>query len=361
MTAPSPLFDFDDAGALIAADIDGILRMSALGGAQIRATASAVDEHALDRLHDLHPRSVVLVGGDARSARAAELVVALLAAHATVPLVAAPTTPTWVGPLDVVVVAGDDAGDPALVESVAAGLRRSAEVVVDAPDEGPIRAAAAGRALLLSPRIHLPSAYALARHVAVFCAVLTAMAATRVRPHVPDLADLADAVDAESGRNHPSNEVFHNPAKALAVRMQSRRVALAGDSPVTVALARHGAEMLLLGAGLIATAAALPDALAARDRLLDTTTGTGEPYDPFFHDEQLDGPIPEAPVRVFVLSVDDDRRAAQRRAAALPDMELVSVVGETETRAVPPVVEQAVVLAARIEMAAAYLRLAGGR
>ena len=187
------------------------------------------------------------------------------------------------------------------------------------------------------------------------------MAATRVGAHVPDLAGLAEAVDAESGRNHPSNEVFHNPAKALAVRMQSRRVALAGDSPATVALARHGMEMLLLGAGMIATAAALPDVLAARDRLLATTTGTGEPYDPFFHDEQLDGPIPEAPVRVFVLSMDDDRRAAQRRAAALPDMELVSVVGETESRVVPPAVEQAVVLAARMEMAAAYLRLAGGR
>ncbi|MCK8670068.1 tobH protein [Rhodococcus sp. HM1] len=361
MTAPSPLFDFDDSSALIAADIDGILRMSALGGAQIRATASAVDEQALDRLHDLHPRSVVLVGGDARSARAAELVVAMLAAHATVPLVVAPTTPTWVGPLDVVVVAGDDAGDPTLVESVAAGLQRRAEVVVGAPDEGPIRAAVAGRALLLPPRIHLPSAYALARHVAVFCAVLTAMAATKVRSHVPDLAELADAVDNEAARNHPSNEVFHNPAKSLAVRMYSRRVALAGDSPATTSLARHGAEMLLLGAGMIAAAASLPDTLAARDRLVATTTGTGEPYDPFFHDEQLDGPIPEAPVRVFVLSTDDDRRAAQRRAAALPDMELVSVVGETESRAVPPVLEQALVLAARIEMAAAYLRLAGGR
>lgn len=361
MTAPSPLFDFDDAGALIAVDTDGILRMSALGGAQIRATAAAVDEHVLDRLHDVHPRSVVFVGSDARSARAAELVVALLSGCAAVPLVTAPTTPTWVGPLDVVVVAGDDAGDPALVESVAAGLQRSAEVVVDAPDEGPIRAATAGRAVLLPPRIRVPPAYALVRHVAVFCAVLTAMAATRVQAHVPELAGLADAVDAESNRNHPSNEVFHNPAKALAVRMQSRRVTLAGDAPATVALARHGAEMLLLGAGIVATAAALPDVLAARDRLSDTVIGTGEPYDPFFHDEQFDGPIPEAPVRVFVLSTDDDRRAVQRRAAALPDMELVSVVGEAESRTVPPPMEQAVVLAARMEMAAAYLRLAGGR
>src|SRR5690606_25846898 len=130
------------------------------------------------------------------------------------------TTPGWVGPLDVVVVSGNDAGDPVLVESVAAGLRRSAEVVVDVPDEGPIRAAAAGRAALLAPRIHVPVAYTLARHVAVFCAVLTAMAATRVQPHVPDLNAVADAVDAESAGNHPSNEVFHNPAKALAVRMQ---------------------------------------------------------------------------------------------------------------------------------------------
>ncbi|MGX7731973.1 tobH protein [Rhodococcus sp. 2H158] len=360
MTAPSSFLDLDDTDALIDADVDGILRFAALGGAQIRATAAAVDEQILDRLHGLHPRSVVLVCGDARAARAAELVVAMLAARSAVPLVTAPVTPPWVGPLDVVVVAGDDAGDPQLAESVAAALRRGAEVVVDAPDEGPIRAATAGRAMLLPPRIRVPGAYSLLRHLAVFLAVVVAMEATRTASAVPPLADLADSADAEAGRDQPGSEVFHNPAKALAARIQSRRVALAGDSAVTAALARHAGESLLQVAGVIASASALSDVLAARDRLIARPPASGEPYDPFFHDEQLDGPVPAPPARVFVLSVEEDRRQAERRAAALPDMELVSVVGEFEAKAVPPVPEQVAVLAVRFEMAAAYLRLVGG-
>ncbi|NLU60849.1 tobH protein [Rhodococcus sp. HNM0563] len=360
MTAPSPLFDFDDASALIEADVDGILRSAALGGAQIRASVAAAEEGVRDRLHGVHPRSVVLVGGDVRAGRAAELVVALFSDRCAVPLVAAPATPPWVGPLDIVVVAGDDAGDPALAASIDGALRRSAEVVVDAPDEGPVRSVAAGRALVLAPRVHVPTAYAFTRHLAVFCAVLDSLEASRLGSALPDLGRIADSVDAESARDHPSNEVFENPAKSLATRMLSRRVVIAGDSQTTAVLARHATDSLLMVAGVIATPAALPDALVARNRLLDSSAGP-DAYDPFFHDEELDGPAPAAPVRVFVLSTDEDRPAARRRAAALPDMELVSVVGEFEAREVPSALEQVAVLTARLELAVAYLRLAGGR
>ncbi len=362
VTAPSPLFDFDDVDEVIAADIDGVLRSAALGGAQIRAVATAVDEQALDRLVDVRPRSVVFVGTDSRSSRAADLVLALFSEHSSAPLVHAAETPPWVGALDVVVVAGNDAGDPALAGSIDAALRRSAEVIVDAPDEGPVRAVTAGRAVLLPPRVQVPTRYALARHVAVFYAVLAVMRDVLRRDAAEvDLARLADAVDQEALRDHPSNEVFHNPAKSLAVRMQSRRVILAGDRPATVALARHASESLLQSAGVVASAASLSDVLVARDRLLEALTVSGERYDPLFHDEELDGPAPLPPARVFVFSTDSDRFAAQRRIAALPDAELVSVVGEFDSDTVPPVLEQIAVSMVRIEMAAAYLRLAGGR
>ena len=45
------------------------------------------------------------------------------------------------------------AGDMALADAVARSVRRRAEVVVDAPMEGPIRDAAAGSALDLAPRV----------------------------------------------------------------------------------------------------------------------------------------------------------------------------------------------------------------
>jgi len=259
------------------------------------------------------------------------------------------------------VVSGNDAGDPELARSIDAGLRRSAEVVVDAPDEGPVRAVSAGRAMSLPPRVRVQTRYVLARHVAVFCAVLGVLQRAVRITGVPPLAEVADTADEEAARNHPSNEVFHNPAKSLAVRMQSRRVVFAGDSAVTTVLARHASESLLQEAGVVAGAAALSDVLVARDRLTNVVTASGENYDPFFHDEELDGPAPIAPARVFVVSTDPDRSAAQRRTAALPDVELMSVIGEFESSTVPTVLEQVAVLTVRTEMAAAYLGLAGGR
>ena len=50
-----------------------------------------------------------------------------------VPLVAAPSLPGWIGPLDVVVIVGDDAGDMALADAASRAHRRHAEFVVVAP------------------------------------------------------------------------------------------------------------------------------------------------------------------------------------------------------------------------------------
>ncbi|MDN2502236.1 tobH protein, partial [Nocardia nova] len=71
MIAGTPVLDLDDVASLEAADSGGILRSAASGGAQVRATAAAVAENALIRLDGLRPRSLVLVSGTGRAARAA--------------------------------------------------------------------------------------------------------------------------------------------------------------------------------------------------------------------------------------------------------------------------------------------------
>lgn len=368
MTAPSSLLDLDDVDALLTADVDGALRFAALGGAQIRATQAAVEENALARVRGMRPRSIVLVTGDGPAVRAADLVAAASGSRITVPIVVNPATPLWVGPLDVVVVAGDDAGDPRLVESVDRALRRGAETVLAAPDEGPLRSAAAGRALLLPPRVAVPAAHGLLRYLAVFLAVLTAIDSER--PDVcPDLGRLADAVDDEALRGHPRNEVFHNPAKSLAARMRGRRIVLTGDTRATTALARHGSEMLLRAGAAVAAAAELPDVLAGTPRFAPAGAMPAD-YDPFFHDEQLDGPAPGVPLRVFVLASDANRPLVERRVAALPDTDVVVASSEQAgasdaAEATAPVagageIEQIAVLAGRLELSAAYLRLIGG-
>ncbi|WP_054815165.1 hypothetical protein [Nocardia arizonensis] len=393
MIAGTPVLDLDDAASLEAADSGGALRSAASGGAQVRATAAAVGEDALARLVDLRPRSLVLVTGPGRATRAAGVLVAAVGERAGLPIVPAPALPPWVGPLDVVVVAGDDAGDPRLIEAVDRGQRRGAEVVIAAPLEGPLRTAAGRRAALLEPRVPVLDHNRLLRYLAAGIAVLHAIDPARSGAAAPDLTALADVLDAEALRDAPQNEVFHNPAKTLAARMQQRGIVFSGDSPATAELAEHGAEVLLHAAGRVATAVDLHEAVAAHAVMLDAAGGSAPDFDPMFHDEELDGPAPVERMRVFVLSTDADQAAARRRIATfggsgLVDADLVnadvdllqsalrdpSAPTPTPARAadetgVPlPVsathsteLEQLAVLALRIEMAAAYLRLIGWR
>ncbi|WP_433683081.1 tobH protein [Nocardia sp. CA-119907] len=392
MIAGTPVLDLDDAASLEAADVGGALRSAASGGAQVRATAAAVGEDALARLADLRPRSVVLVSGAGRAARAASLIVAALGDRAGLPVVPVAALPPWVGPLDVVLVAGDDAGDPRLIDAVDRAQRRGAEVVVAAPHEGPLRAAAAGRTSLLVPRIPVLDHNRLLRFLAACIAVLRIVDPARSGAVVPDLTELADVLDAEALRDGPHNEVFHNPAKTLAARMQQRGIVLAGDSPAANELAEHGAEVLLQSAGKVATAVALAEAVAANPRMVEAAGQTAPNFDPLFHDEELDGPAPVERIRIFVLSADLDQAAARRRLAVfggagsgLVDADLVSADVEvlhtslTDPTAPAPArvdesgaplpgtighaseLEQLAVLALRLEMAAAYLRLIGAR
>ncbi|MFC9438693.1 tobH protein [Nocardia sp. NPDC057030] len=386
MIAGTPVLDLDDAASLEAADTGGALRSAASGGAQVRATAAAVGEDALARLDGLRPRSLVLVSGSGRAARAASLLVAALGDRAGLPVVPVSALPPWVGPLDVVLVAGDDAGDPRLTDAVDRALRRGAEVVVAAPIEGPMRAVAAGRAAVLAPRVQVLDHNRLLRFLAAGIAVLRAIDPSRSGAFVPDLTDLADLLDAEALRAGPTNEVFRNPAKTLASRMHQRGVVLAGDSPAAAELAGHGAEVLLQSAGRVATAVDLAEAVAARSRMVEAAGESAPGFDPMFHDEELDGPVQVERIRVFVLSADADQSVVRRRIAVfggtgsgLVDADLVNAeLDLLHTGLIDPSVpaparpeepvpgsggelEQLAVLAVRLEMAAAYLRLIGTR
>ncbi|MFD3702626.1 tobH protein [Nocardia sp. NPDC058658] len=389
MIAGTPVFDLDDAESLAAADTGGALRSAASGGAQVRATAAAVAETSLiERLADLRPRSLVLVTGSGRATRAAGLLVATLGDRAGLPIVPVTALPPWVGPLDVVLVAGDDAGDPRLIDAVDRAIRRSAEVVIAAPNEGPLRAVAAGRAIVLEPRVPVLDHNRLLRFLAVGIAVLRGVDAQRSGPVTPDLTALADMLDAEALRDAPQTEVFRNPAKTLAARMHGVGVVLAGDSPAAVELAGHGCEVLLQSAGRLASAADLADAVASIGRLSQATAGSAPGFDPLFHDEELDGPAPVERVRVLAMSVHPDQAAARRKltvfdgaGGGLIDAELVHADIDVlqsqlaDPGAAPAIertaaesaaggghgseLEQLAVLALRLEMAAAYLRLTG--
>jgi len=363
-SSPGATVDLDDTDALLAADHDGALRAASMAGAQVRATAAAIGEGALDGVRsdsrDFPPRTVIWVSTRGAAATAGTLLAAARGDTTRQPLVPAAEAPAWIGSLDVLVVAGDDPGDPALVAAAAAGVRRGARVVVVAPYEGPLRDATAGRAAVLEPRIGVPAEFGLPRYLAAGLAVLDAVDAGAPT----DLGALADELDAEALRNSAGRELFTNPAKMLADRIVGRDIALAGDCAATLALARHAcAAMLRIGRTAVAATGLADAVVALRDRAADA--GSAD----IFHDEQIDGPAGDR-LRVLALTLAADRTVVAARVSGLDDVDLIGAgdvpvaPGETAGAPAPPgpggVEQQLAVLAVRFEMTAAYVRLIRG-
>lgn len=365
--------DLDDVDDLIAADADGLLHMVALAGAQVRSVAEAVREGVMAPLADLRPRSVVIVcapGSPASSALA--LVTAVMATRVDVPIVCVPALPGWIGPLDVVVLAGVDGGDMVLADAAARALRRRCEVVVAAPVEGPFRDALGGNGIDLSPRIDVDPRFRFAGFVAVFVVVFTSLTQVRFTGAAPRVPELADALDAEAVADHPARETFHNRAKMLAARLGEGPVMWSGDSPATLIIAARAARQIFAISGTRCAAADLADISHVwRDLWSSADTGSGESI---FYDPQIDGPRLDAPPRVLVASVTSREWSTRRRIAGLGTAEVV--VGEDaedperssvstvrrdvdEFADTPADLTSLVVLMLRVDMAAVYLRLSG--
>lgn len=364
MNATHLSIGLDDTEALIDADRGGLLRAASSAGAQVRATAAALDEGALESMRgDDRPRTVIWVAGRGVAETAGAMLAATMTPTAAAPIVLAAEVPPWIGALDVLIVAGDDPGDLALVGAAATGVRRGARVVVAAPYEGPLRDTTAGRVAVLEPRIPVPEEFGLCRYLA---AGLAAMASVDPRLRM-DLATLADDLDAEALRNSAAREVFTNPAKALVERMARRRVVLAGDCGATLTLARHGCSTLLRIGHRVVAAAGLADALLALRN--GTPDGFADPADALFHDEEIDGPLPER-LRVLALTLAGERSVVAARVMRLGDVDIVGVqdVPDASDPAAGPSVpvgeqraeQQLAILAVRLEMAAVYLRLVQG-
>lgn len=357
MNATSAVVDLDDAEGLLAADRNGLLRAASMAGAQVRSAAAALDEGELDSLKaDQPPRTVIWVAGRGTAERAGSMLAAAVGGSVAAPIVVAPDAPLWIGALDVLILAGDDPGDPTLVSAAATAVRRGARVVVVAPFEGPLRDATAGRAVALPPRMRVSDDFGLAHYIGAGLAALHV-----VDPSFQiDLAALADELDAEALRNSAARELFTNPAKTLAERMSGREVVLAGDTAATLALARHGAAMLLRVAHRVVAAVGLADALIALRGGMGSEPGSA--HASLFHDEQIDGPRPARP-RTFVLATDALRPVVLARVAGLDDVDVLAAEDVPDVK-VPLATghpeQQLAMMALRLEMTAAYLRLVRG-
>lgn len=365
---PAADVDLDDADGLLAADRLGLLRAASMAGAQVRATAAALAEGDLDAVRsDSPPRTIVWVAGRGNAETAGTMLAALVGGSVGAPIVVAAEAPPWIGALDVLIVAGDDAGDPALVSAAATAVRRGTRVIVVAPYEGPLRDATAGRAVVLAPRLPVPEDFTLVRYLASGCAALQMIAPG----YSVDLAAMADELDAEAVQNSAGREIFTNPAKGLAERMRDRDVVFAGDSAATVALARHAGTMALRIGLHTAAAVGLPDALVAIGSGWGRDVGAGDAS--IFHDDEIDGPLPRRTLTI-VLTTDAERPAMSLRLRGFDDVHVVNANdvpdvaatggdGEPGSAVMPGSTrpeQQLALLAVRLDMAAVYQRLVRG-
>ena len=218
---------------------------------------------------DQPPRTVIWVAGRGAAETAGTMLAAALGGSVAAPIVVAPDAPPWIGALDVLVVAGDDPGDPALVSAAATAVRRGAVVSSSSPPtRGRCATPPPGARRCWRRGCGSPTNSAGPLPAAGLAMLQAVDPGLRV-----DLAALADELDAEALRNSAGRELFTNPAKNLADRMPGAGVLLAGDTAATLALVRHGAAVLLRVANQPVAAVGLSDALVALRGGIGPSTG----------------------------------------------------------------------------------------
>jgi Bacterial phospho-glucose isomerase C-terminal SIS domain len=348
-----------DPRALAALDTGGVLRSAATAGAQVRSAAHAAAEAGVGDLAGSRPRALVLLRRPGASGPAAELLCAVLAPVAPIPVLAFDATPGWIGPLDVVVAHTADRDDVVLAESVQLAVRRGAEVVLSAPTDGPVASAGAGRARLVEPRIPVPPGLDLPRALAVGLTVAGALELAGA-PLLPELNPLADQLDAEAERNQPGHEPFMNPAKSLALRLGEHTPLLWGTDPLATAVAGHAAGALATHAGVVAHAADIGRAAGATGlvRALDRAAAGAD----IFHDPYADGGTPALlPLRLVLLATgeeDPGQVTLRSTGRGWPAADVMHPVDEVPRGVAHAALLRAGLLASRFDVAAVYLGLA---
>jgi hypothetical protein len=348
-----------DPRALAALDTAGVLRAAATAGAQVRSVAESAADAGIDRLAGMRPRALVLLTRPGASVPAAAMLTALLGPACPVPVVTAAVAPSWVGPLDVVVAHTGDGVDGELADAVGRAVGRGAEVVLCAPQDGPVAAAGAGRARLVEQRIPVPAGLDLPRALAVGLAAVTALGLLVPAPQ-NGLDALADVLDAEAERNQPGHEPFMNPAKTLALRLAEHTPLLWGADAPAAAVAVHAASALATHAGVVAHAADVAQAALVTGliRAIDGAAGRSVFHDPF---ADPDGEVAARPPRLILLATGEEDPAqtvVRRTGRSWPAADVLHPVEEVPRATAQAIMLRTALLASRFDTAAAYLGLA---
>lgn len=207
-------------------------------GAQLRAVAGGLEP--LGRLRGMGARALVVVATDQVSLAAARATVTALQ-PLPLPVVVSRELPGFIGPLDVVVAVGAEAGRDDDARALITAARRGAVTVLAGPAEGPLLDDAPSDTAVIAA---LPTAVGAspARAAAVTAAVLRVLEAP-VEVVAERLALIADEVDAEVQALAPDRDDTVNPARQLGAYAQGSRVLHTGAGAYGDAVAQVAAAL----------------------------------------------------------------------------------------------------------------------
>ncbi|MCT1597606.1 hypothetical protein [Corynebacterium sanguinis] len=207
-------------------------------GAQLRAVAEAAQR--LDSLRAVDPRSVVVIATDQISRAAAQAVVELRA-PLRLPVVVTPVLPSYVGPLDVVVIVGDAAEDDGVSRALITASARGAETVLAGPARGPLLDDAPDATLII-PALPTSAGTSPLRAFGVLTAVLDALEQPAELIST-QLQAMAEDVDEELVGLSPQRDEAVNAARQLRAFAFGARVIHTGFERCGAAVASVAAQV----------------------------------------------------------------------------------------------------------------------
>jgi glucose/mannose-6-phosphate isomerase len=355
----------DDAETLQRADRGGLLRALASAGAQVRRATALRSEFGIDRLADAALPRALLVAPDSQVPYLSSLLGALGAQNAPVMDWRDAVLPKWAGPADALIVLSTDGRHPRLAELVSQADQRGLAIMVVAPADSPVGAAAARHPIAdVSYLSEVP-------HRAVWWALATpalqAVEALGLAQTTDLLAQVADALDVVAETDRPDSSAFTGPAKLLAADLADSVPVIAGTGAGATVAARRIAGAVQLIGGSTAMAAALPDDVARIGALLEFAAVDNDIF--------ADGSV-EMVARPRLVLIGDDEpygehqdtkwdilgdEAGRRAASALAELASRSGIGcsRVAVPVAPPLVRFAAASATG-DFAATYLALARG-
>lgn len=369
----------DDERALEAADSSGVLRSLAGAGAQVRRAVELTEDSVPASWDAFERPRAVLVAARGGAAVVAAALAAVMGAAGPVPVVAlsGATLPAWVGPLDLVVALSlSGRAEGAVAVAAEAGRRGAALLTVGGTADSPL-AQVSGRfrgahVRLPEPGVEATSAptsrtamWSLLTPPLLVSARLGLLPAARetavhggLHAGEGELEAVAAVLDAEAEACRLSSVAFVNPAKSLALQLDSCVPVVLGDSPLAAVAARRAASVLARTARVPALHGALPDDAGDVVATFGGPFAASDPENPdadVFADPYTDGATSTRLLLLLLSLGDGIGVSAVRKIAERSAVRVSEVAGEQETtlRGFAQVV-------ARTDFAATYLALASG-